>query len=142
MRRFGERDAIKLAFISDGTVVHGTGNDPTATVTAAGTLVSAEPGSLPARVTTTDAIDQANEAALIANPSATFASTTVQAQAVNLYDLNLPNPITTGYDAGKAFDVAAVDVIGYLGSSTPGYVVDPTTGDLIQVADPNHPVGT
>ena len=29
---------------------------------------------------------------------------------MSLYTLSVPNPITTGFDAGKTFDVAAVDV--------------------------------
>ncbi len=49
----------------------------------------------------------------------TNATTTVDAQPVSLYTLNVPNPITTGFDAGKTFDVSAVNIDGYLGGTTP-----------------------
>ena len=42
---------------------------------------------------------------------------TVVAQPVSLYTLNVPNPITTGFDAGKTFDVSAVNIDGYIGGS-------------------------
>ncbi len=128
---FGERDAIKLAFISDGTVVAGTRNDGTATVTT--------------RVAATPTINQANEAALITaltagGAAATFAPVTVNAQAVNLYTLNVPNPITSGINAGKAFDVAAVDVIGHIGGTTPVTIPDPNNpGRFIAPPDPKNP---
>jgi MBG domain (YGX type)/Bacterial Ig-like domain (group 3) len=60
---------------------------------------------------------------------ATFAPATVQAQAVNLYALNVPNPVATNLNAGKTFDVAAVDVLGHIGGTTP---VTPAP------ADPKH----
>ena len=60
------------------------------------------------------------------------------AQPVSLYDLSVPNPITTGFDAGKTFDVSAVDIDGYIGGTQPVLdangdpVIDPTTGDRIR----------
>ncbi len=122
---FGERDAIKLAFISDGTVVAGTRNDGTATVIAA--------PAAPIVNSANGVIYQANEAALIAGAT-TFAAATPNAQAVSLYTLNVPNPITTGINAGKAFDVAAVDVIGQLEPGAASITVpDPksTTGGTL-----------
>ncbi len=130
---FGERDAISLAFISDGTVVDGTnhsGDDGPYTVSASAAqanpiyLVSETPPtpSNPTPGTTT-------------TPGTM--PTNVSAQPVSLYQLNVPNPVTTGYDAGMNFDVAAVDVLGTLaaGSATTTspdfYTFQATAGSLM-----------
>jgi hypothetical protein len=69
---------------------------------------------------------------------------TVAAQPVNLYTLNVPNPITTGFDAGKLFDVSAVDIDGYLGGDTPvldsngNPIINPATGTPYTVTTPNY----
>jgi hypothetical protein len=78
----GERDAVGLAFIADGTVIDGGTDTP-------------------------------------------FHNSAAAAMAVSLYHLDVPNPITTGFDAGKAFDVNAVDVTGAIGGgANPVAVVD------------------
>ncbi len=82
----GERSAIVFAFIQNGTTI--TGSTPSAQ----------------------------NQVSLNLNGAST--PTSVSAQSVSptggLYTLNVPNPVNTGYDAGKAFDVAAIDITGQL----------------------------
>ena len=59
-------------------------------------------------------------------------TTTVQAQPVSLYQLTVPNPITTGFDAGQTFDVDAVDVLGTLTGTAPNYYTfQGSAGDLM-----------
>jgi hypothetical protein len=42
-----------------------------------------------------------------------------------LYTLSVPDPITTGFDAGKSFDVAAVDMADHIGGTQTLVVPDP-----------------
>jgi hypothetical protein len=42
-----------------------------------------------------------------------------------LYTLSVPDPITTGFDAGKSFDVAAVDITDHIGGTQTLVVPDP-----------------
>ena len=120
---FGEREAVKLAFILDGTVVDGTNASTTTTTTGGNVLegTTSVPYTVAAAADTTTNIDQVTEDALVANPTTAAedaASVTVSAQPVSLYALNVPNPITTGFDADKKFDVDAVDVLGQLEGTT------------------------
>ena len=133
---FGEREAVKLAFILDGTVVDGT-NASTTTTTTGGTVLegtTSVPYTVAAAADATTGIDQVTEDALVANPTTAAEdapSVTVSAQPVSLYALNVPNPITTGFDAGRTFDVDAVDVLGHLGGTTPISYTDPVTGQTV-----------
>src|SRR5262249_9553196 len=52
-------------------------------------------------------------------------------QPVSLYTLSVPNPIPSGFDAGKTFDVAAVDVTGHLGAQPDFYTFQGQAGDLM-----------
>ena len=54
-----------------------------------------------------------NEGQLLAGTT-TGTSTTVNAQPVSLYALNVPNALGSGVDASKNLDVAAVDVLGHV----------------------------
>ena len=142
---FGEREAVKLAFILDGTVVDGTNTNnvnPATNTAATGNIVyegnAADPGAVPftvaAAADTTTNIGQVTEDALVANPTTAAedaAGVTVSAQPVSLYALNVPNPITTGFDADMKFDVDAVDVLGHLGGTTPISYTDPVTGQTV-----------
>ena len=71
-------------------------------------------------------------------------ATTVMAQPVSLYDLNVPNPITSGFDAGQTFDVSAVDIDGYIGGTQSvtdaggNPIIDSKTGDAYTVSQPNY----
>jgi hypothetical protein len=112
----GEREAVKLAFISGGTVVTGTRVDPTATVPAA-----------PAQSVNLALV---TEGQLLGGTPA-GAAQAVSAQPVSLYTLSVPNPIPSGFDAGKTFDVAAVDVTGHLGAQPDFYTFQGQAGDLM-----------
>jgi hypothetical protein len=123
---FGEREAITLAFINGGTVVAGTRNDGTATVIAP--------------TATGDTIGLVNENPATNGTVVADGSQTVAAQAVNLYSLNVPNPIPAGnYDSGKTYDVNAVDVLGHLNATAGGsagaganfYTFSGLAGDLM-----------
>ena len=125
---FGEREAISLAFIYGGTTVEGTntsGDDGPYTVSAA----AAQAGS----------VDLVNEGQLIAAgtpsaPAETLAepAQTISAQPVSLYQLSVPNSIPSGFDAGKSFDVDAVDVLGHVASGTPNfYTIQAPAGSLM-----------
>jgi hypothetical protein len=112
--QIGEREAIKLAFISNGTVVDGT----------AGTAASGY--TLAAAPTQADTLNLQHETGPSGNnppPGTTtlIGATTVNAQPVNLYVLNVPNPMTTGFDAGKTFDLNAVDLLGTVSGSQPDF---------------------
>ena len=56
----------------------------------------------------------------------------------------MPNPITTGFDAGKTFDVSAVDIDGYIGGSqvvtdaSGNPMINPTTGEPYTLSVPNY----
>ena len=71
-------------------------------------------------------------------------ATQVTAQPVDLYTLNVANPLTTGMDAGKTFAVSAVDIDGYLGGTQPVLdangvpVLDPTTSLPYTTSVPNY----
>ncbi len=74
-----------------------------------------------------------NEAELTSTTSTTIFPQTITAQPVSLYNLAVPNPITSGFDAGQVLDVDAVDVLGHL-SATNGpdyYTFQGTAGDLM-----------
>jgi mucin-19 len=115
--QFGEREAIDLAFIYAGTVVTGTntsGDDGPAAVAAA----PAQP----------DSVDLVNEAQLIAAgsqaaPAETYVGLAqpVNAEPVSLYQLSVPNTVTSGFGAGEALDVDAVDVLGHLSATQPDF---------------------
>ncbi len=76
-------------------------------------------------------ITLSNPATLSSSETLTFTAT-VNAQPVSLYSLAVPNPITTGFDAGKTFDVAAVDVLGTLTGTHPDfYTFQGQAGDLM-----------
>ena len=129
---FGEREAISLAFIYDGTVVEGTntsGDDgPYA--------VSASQSALTSSATATPTIDQVTETIPAAGEPAPGTTTpigteTVNAEPVSLYQLDVPNPITSGFDSNMTFDVDAVDVLGTLTSGPDFYTFQGTAGDLM-----------
>jgi hypothetical protein len=121
----GEREAVKLAFITNGTVVDGT----------AGTAASGY--TVGAAATQAVTLTLQHETGGTGNnppPGTTtvIGLTTINAQPVSLYQLNVPNPMTTGFDAGKAFDAAAVDVLGTLSASRPDfYSFQGQAGDLM-----------
>src|SRR5262249_23031507 len=87
---FGEREDIALAFIYGGTVVAGTRNDGTATVTA------------PAAAA--DTISLVHENPVGNGTVVQDGSQQVMAQPVSLYTLNVPNSIPSGFDSTKTFD--------------------------------------
>ena len=93
LESLGERDAITLAFISDGTTIGAPGVDGPAL----------------------DGMPTPTVPASLAQPDPVPALSGIEAQPVSLYTLNVPNPITTGYDAGKTFAVSAVDIDGDIG---------------------------
>ncbi len=126
MAQLGARDAINLAFITGGTTVASNSTDPsnpnwngmpTPTVAAAPAVTS---------------------------PVTLSGVGTVTAQPVNLYTLDVPNPITTGFDANKTFDVSAVNIVGYLGGSAPvldgngNPIVNPATGKPYTATTANY----
>src|SRR5439155_26905452 len=107
----------KLAFISGGTVVAGTRNDGTATVTGGTANQSVSLGLVHETLSGT---------------ASAPTSATVLAQAVSLYTLSTPNPLAAGkFDVGKTFDVAAVDVLGHFdGTHADFYTFKGQAGDL------------
>jgi hypothetical protein len=78
---FGEREAIALAYINDGTVVDNTQTP-------------------------------------VANNSMT------QAQSLTLAGLQVPNPATSGFEAGMQYSVAAIDVVDSIGLDSTGHSQD------------------
>ena len=100
LAQFGARDAITLAFITDGTTVDSDVTDPS----------NPDWTGMP-----TPTVAAAPEVTDPLKPDIGGVATVVSAQPVSLYDLSVPNPITTGFDAGKTFDVSAVDIDGYIG---------------------------
>ena len=103
--QLGARDAITLAFITDGTTVASNTTDPS------------NPGWTGMPTPTVAATPGTN---------VTLAGGgTVSAQPVNLYDLNVPNSIATGFDSGKSFTVSAVDIDGYIGDGLAFSAPDP-----------------
>jgi hypothetical protein len=126
LAQLGARDAITLAFISDGTTVASDVTDPS-NPTGAGLPTP----TVAAAPETTDPVALNG----VASP--------VNAEPVSLYDLNVPNPLTTGFDAGKSFAVSAVNVDGYIGGTQEvtdangNPVIDPKTGNPYTVSEPN-----
>ena len=126
LAQLGERDAITLAFIADGTTVATTGTP------------ASELAGVPVPTVYLPAAPEATDPVTLAGVG------TVSAQPVDLYTLNVPNPLTTGFDAGKTFDVSAVDIDGYLGGTQPvldangNPVNDPTTGSAYTTSVPNY----
>ncbi len=151
--QLGERDAITLAFISDGTTVASDATDPS-NPSWSGMPVP----TVPAAQKATDPVqlDQDPDLPGVAgvpeaegdvdstNDNVAGVATTVIAQPVSLYDLNVPNPITTGFDAGMTFDVSAVDIDGYIGGTQPVLnasgkpVTDPKTSAAFTLSQPNY----
>jgi hypothetical protein len=195
---FGEREAIKLAFISGGTVVDGT-NAPlptlSGTLTAGSNVVAISPDAaeaiagitgttglfvgqavsgtgIPANTFITNigsgtitlshnatvggaqnltfpnstddgpyAVGAAAQAAAAIYPqhetpstaisAAPSTTTSVSAQPVSLYTLNVPNAIPSGFDAGQTLDVAAVDVLGKFQGHADFYSFQGSAGDLM-----------
>ena len=125
--QFGERDAVKLAFITNGTVVDGTAG------TAAGGYTVAAAADQSESITLQREIGPSgNNPPPGSTTTTTMGTTTINAQPVSLYQLNVPNPITTGFDASKTFDVDAVDVLGTLSGSQPDfYTFQGQMGDLM-----------
>ena len=122
--QFGAREAVKLAFITNGTVVDGTATNASGYTVAAASKESV----------TIQLVSETPPSGTNAPPGTTTApvSTPENAQPVSLYQLNVPNPITTGFDAGKTFDVDAVDVLGTLKPKAPDfYTFQGSTGDLM-----------
>jgi hypothetical protein len=128
---FGEREAVKLAFISDGTVVEGTntaGNDGPWAVTPTAANFS---------TTSLYLQNEMSGGTISAAPLAVTPS--IPVQSVSLYTLNVPNTVPSGFDAGQTLDVAAVDVLGHLGNAQ-GVVTSPdfytfkgSAGDLMNI---------
>ncbi len=100
--QFGVRDAITLAFIGDGT-----------------TLCSFDFSTSPPTLDNGPAITGTTT---VTQEDGTTATGPVA--PVSLYTLNVPNSITSGFDAGKALDAAAVAVNGVVG-------LDPSTGTSV-----------
>src|SRR5262249_38080494 len=59
-------------------------------------------------------------------------NTMATALSVGLYTLNVPNPLLTGFDSGKTFDVAAVSIKGQIKAGT-----DVVTGPNGPILDQN-----
>lgn len=58
----------------------------------------------------------------------TYATALPVSPTGGLYTLNVPDPITAGFDADKSFDVAAVNITGHIGGT-----------QTLTVPDPKHP---
>jgi hypothetical protein len=128
LAQLGARDAITLAFINGGTTVASDATDPS-NPSWSGMPVPTVPA----------ATDGTDPVALDINGVATI----VSAQPVSLYDLSVPNPLTTGMDAGKTFAVSAVNIDGYVGGTqvvtdaAGNPVIDATTGNPYTASVPN-----
>ncbi len=128
---FDERDAVNLAFINGGTVVQGTytgSDEPNVPGAALPYTVSAITSAATSVAINNPSINLVTETA--PTPTSPTPGTTTpvgtgptieNAEPVSLYTLSVPNPITSGFDAGKTFDVAAVDVLGTLTGSHPDF---------------------
>ncbi len=112
--QFGARDAISLAFITDGTTVGSNTSGP------AGWNSGILPATVPASPDQVDPVE--------IDSFDTNETTTVYAQPVSLYTLSVPDSITSGFDSDMKFAVSAVNIDGYLGGTTPvsGNVAVPT----------------
>ncbi len=151
--QLGARDAITLAFITDGTTVASDVTDPSnptwsgmPTPTVAAAPEQTDPVQLEQDpdLPGVGAVPEAEGDVDSENDDVAGVATTVMAQPVSLYDLNVPNPITSGFDAGMTFDVSAVDIDGYIGGTQPvtdangNPVTDPKTGNAYTVSQPNY----
>ncbi len=149
--QFSERDAITLAFITDGTTVDSDVTDPSNPTWSGMTVptVAAAPEATDPVQLEQDpdligvgAVPEAEGDADPSNDDVAGVATTVMAQPVSLYDLSVPNPINSGFDAGQTFDVSAVNIDGYLGGTQPvtvdGQVIDSSTGSPYTVSQPNY----
>jgi hypothetical protein len=112
--QLGARDAIALAFIAGGTTVASNATDPD------------NPSWNGMLQPTVPAAPQATDPVTLAGVG------TVSAQPVSLYTLDVPNPLTTGHDAGKSFDVSAVAIDGYVGGT------EAVAGTTFTRARPNY----
>jgi hypothetical protein len=151
--QLGARDAITLAFITDGTTVASNTTDPSnpswsgmPAPTVAAAPLATDPVQLDQDpdLIGVGASPASEQDADPGNNNVPGVPTTVMAQPVDLYTLNVPNPITTGLDAGMIFDVSAVDIDGYLGGSTPvldsngNPIINSATGTPYTVTAPNY----
>ncbi|MBI1324764.1 DUF4214 domain-containing protein [bacterium] len=126
LAQLGARDAIALAFIRGGTTVASNTTDPS------------NPNWTGMPAPTVAAAPE------VTSPVALTGVGTVTAQPVNLYTLDVPNPITTGFDANKSFDVSAVNINGYLGGSAAvldgngNPIINPATGKAYTATRANY----
>ena len=153
LAQLGARDAITLAFITDGTTVASDATDPSNTSWAGMPMPTVLAAPLQTDTVQLEqdpdlpgvgAVPEAEGDVDLQNDNVAGVATTVTAQPVSLYDLNVPNPITSGFDAGMTFDVSAVDIDGYIGGAQPvldasgNPVTDPKTGNAYTVSVPNY----
>ncbi len=127
--QFGARDAIGLAFITDGTTVASNGSAAVPAADAADVVPPTVAAASTDQSVTIDSFD-------------TNAMTTVNAQPVSLYTLNVPDSITSGFGAGMNFAVSAVNIDGYLGGTQ--VVTDANGNPVIAPANPANtatPIG-